>query len=594
MNTLQQICSGTNFYNYQRHLISASAIPLLLAVILTSCSQRLLPYNKEEGKQSGSDHIRVNQIGYYPKATKQAVIVTDEQKANFQVVNQANKVVLSGLLSAPQQWDLSGENVQIADFSTVTKPGTYFLLVEDMGRSHSFEIRKRVLEEAYLGSIKGMYYQRMSTALEEQHAGKWHREMAHPDDRVLYHPSSGKSEGFRVAPKGWYDAGDYNKYVVNGSFPIGQFLLLEEQYPGTVKDNVLNIPESGNGQSDYLDELKYELDWLLSMQDDDGGLFHKLTAKSFEGMVMPKEATSQRYIVGKGTAATLDFAAATAKAYRIYQPTQDDFAQQCLEASKQAYEWAKKNPEVVYRNPEDVVTGEYGDEDFEDEWTWANAELFIATQDKSYLEVIQSDTLDFTFKAGESWTGFMRFLGYFALLENEALLPSDFYQTLKEGILNEANRLVGLSQTLPYFQPVDDFHWGSNSDILNAAMILAQAYRLDQKPQYLQAVQQSVDYIFGTNAVGYSFLTGFGDRTPMFIHHRQSAADDIAEPVPGLLSGGPNSRQQDAKDGTVYPENAPPMKSWVDQGPSYASNEICLNWNAPLTYILGFLEQESK
>ncbi|MEO0338728.1 MAG: glycoside hydrolase family 9 protein [Bacteroidota bacterium] len=570
---------------------------LLVALIvcqLMACSTYQVLPNAVSLSKKISDQIRINQIGYYPKATKQAVVVMDQTGAKFQLIDGGNSIVLEGQLSAPKTWDLSGETVQIADFSNVKKTGTYFLLVENLGRSHSFEIKDQVFQDAYLGSIKGMYYQRMSTPLEEKHAGKWHRAMAHADDQVLYHPSSGKSEGFRVSPKGWYDAGDYNKYVVNGSFPIGQFLLLEEHYPGTVQDNILNIPESGNGQSDYLDELKYELDWLLTMQDDDGGLFHKLTAKRFEGMVMPKAAKSQRYIVGKGTAATLDFAAAMAKAYRVYLPSQADFAQQCLEASKRAYQWAKQNPEVIYRNPEDIVTGEYGDDDFQDEWTWADAELYISTQDQSYLQALQKDTLNFTFKAGESWTGFMRFLGYFALLEHKTLLPSDFYQTLKEGILKEADRLAGLSQTLPYFQPVDDFHWGSNSDILNAAMILAQAYRLDKRPQYLTAVQQSADYIFGTNAVGYSYLTGFGDRTPMFIHHRQSAADGIAEPVPGLLSGGPNSRQQDAKDGTVYPDNAPPMQSWVDQEPSYASNEICLNWNAPLTYILGFLEQESK
>jgi endoglucanase len=80
----------------------------------------------------------------------------------------------------------------------------------------------------------------------------------------------------------------------------------------------------------------------------------------------------------------------------------------------------------------------------------------------------------------------------------------------------------------------------------------------------------------------------------MFIHHRQSAADGIVDPVPGLLSGGPNNDKQDVSVGVVYPENAPPMKSWTDHEDSYASNEICLNWNAPLTYIPGFLEQESK
>jgi len=94
--------------------------------------------------------------------------------------------------------------------------------------------------------------------------------------------------------------------------------------------------------------------------------------------------------------------------------------------------------------------------------------------------------------------------------------------------------------------------------------------------------------------LGFSFVTGFGDMPPMYIHHRQSAADGIVDPVPGLLSGGPNDDKQDVSDGVVYPENFTPMKSWVDHEDSYASNEICLNWNAPLTYILGYLEQESK
>jgi endoglucanase len=88
--------------------------------------------------------------------------------------------------------------------------------------------------------------------------------------------------------------------------------------------------------------------------------------------------------------------------------------------------------------------------------------------------------------------------------------------------------------------------------------------------------------------MGVGYLTGFGDKTPMFIHHRASLADGIDQPVPGLLSGGPNLSQQDSEF-TTYPRYAAPMQSWADQGPSYASNEICLNWNAPLTYVLGWL-----
>lgn len=249
---------------------------------------------------------------------------------------------------------------------------------------------------------------------------------------------------------------------------------------------------------------------------------------------------------------------------------------------------------MAYGNPEDIATGEYGDTNFEDEWFWANAELFISTGNSQYLDDVQGKKLNFRFKIGESWTGFMRFLGMFSLLENKSSVPDGLYRRLQDGILMEADFLIQKAQELAYFQPIDDFQWGSNSDVLNAAMIMAMAYRLEKKEKYLVGVQQAMDYVLGNNALGISFLTGFGDATPMNIHHRQSASDEIKEPVPGLLSGGPNSRLQDVAGGTVYPENVKPMKAWVDQEPSYASNEICLNWNAPLTYVLGFLEQESK
>ena len=549
----------------------------------SSASAELLPVTND---------IRINQIGYYPTAIKRGVVVvSNEQPTDFQVRNAAGEVALSGKLSGPERWELAGETVYVADFSELTAAGNYHLEVPKFGRSYEFRIDPQVLRSAFHGSIKGLYYQRMSMPLEERHAGKWHRVMAHPDDRVAFHPSSGRTEGYLDSPGGWYDAGDYNKYIVNAAFPMGQFLLLEEQYPNSVADNALNIPESGNGTSDYLDELRYELDWMLTMQDTDGGLFHKLTTKNFEGMVMPDAATSPRFVVGKGTTATLDFAAATAQASRVFRSVDAAFADQLLTAAERAYAWAVQHPAVAFKNPSDISTGEYGDDDFTDEWSWAATELWVTTQKPEYRKRMQSIEPDYAFRPGESWTEYMRFLGYFTLLNHADLLPNAERESLRAGIITSADVILAATRSLPYHQPIDDFHWGSNSDVLNAAMILLQAYRLTEQADYLNAARTSVDYIFGTNATGYSYLTGFGARPPMFIHHRQSAADGIADPVPGLLSGGPNSRRQDAKNGTVYPPDAAPMQSWVDQEPSYASNEICLNWNAPLTYVLGVLEQ---
>ncbi|MGB5667435.1 MAG: glycoside hydrolase family 9 protein [Maribacter sp.] len=563
---------------------------LILLISLSSCTTTILTPPTEY-----SDQIRINQIGYYPIAVKKAVIVNATENDKFQVIDQKNmEVVLTGNLSDTLNWELAGEKVRIADFSELQDEGNYYILIAGLGYSFPFEIRKNVLHDVLIGSVKGLYYQRMGTPLLEKHAGKWHRAMAHPDDSVLFHPSSGRNQGFLNSPGGWYDAGDYNKYVVNGSFPLGQLFLLEEQYPNSFDDKELNIPESGNGKSDYLDELKYEMDWLLTMQDDDGGMFHKLSTNNFEGMVMPIKATSQRYIIGKGTAASLDFAACAAQASRIFKTIDPDYANKCLLAAKKAYAWALLNPAVEFVNPEDISTGQYGDKNFDDEWFWANAELFVSTNETAYLDHLNWDAFSFELKPGDGWTKFMRFLGMITLLENHEAIPLELYEQLKKGMLHLADSLVEKAKNLDYFQPVDDFQWGSNSDVLNAAVIMAQAYRIEPKIKYLNGVQQAMDYILGNNAVGYSFVTGFGDKSPMFIHHRQSAADGIKEPVPGLLSGGPNSRLQDVVGGTVYPENPSPMQSWVDQEPSYASNEICLNWNAPLTYVLGFLEKESK
>ena len=264
---------------------------IVIIVSMIACKKEMPP--SFEGVSS--DAIRLNQIGYYPNSIKKAVVVDSTVRSEFKIVNKMTmETVFSGTLSETIPWELAGEKVKIADFSKVTQEGEYLIYIAGVGYSYPFEIKNNVLREVFVASIKAMYYQRASMPLEEQYAGKWHRPMGHSDDSVRYHPSSGKKEGFRISPKGWYDAGDYNKYVVNGSFPLGQFYLLQEHYGNIIKDNQLNIPESGNGISDYLDELKYEMDWLLTMQDDDGGLFHKLTTKNFEGMVMPHEATAQR------------------------------------------------------------------------------------------------------------------------------------------------------------------------------------------------------------------------------------------------------------------------------------------------------------
>jgi endoglucanase len=269
--------------------------------------------------------IKLNQIGYYPDDSKIAIIPGNPSGA-FQVVDvNTDDIVFEGDLSTPMNWQFSGEYVAKADFSGLTESGRYRVVHEEAGQSYDFEIRDQIFRELLKASIKAYYFNRASTALKEEYAGMWARPMGHPDDVVYIHASAAtvdRPEGTVISsPKGWYDAGDYNKYAVNSGISTYTLLAAYEHFPETYQQLMLNIPETGNGIPDLLDEIRWNLDWLLTIQDpNDGGVYHKLTSLNFSGVVMPHEDDAERYAVMKSTAGTLNFAAVMAVAFRVYEP----------------------------------------------------------------------------------------------------------------------------------------------------------------------------------------------------------------------------------------------------------------------------------
>ena len=558
---------------------------LLLAILIFSC-------NSEKSKTTLSEAIRINQIGFYPNSIKQFVLVETVGDV-FEVIDEKNEVVYSGELNDNGIWEASGERVLLGDFSEFKNEGKYTIIVDGKLRSYPFEIKKGVYKEALNAGIKSYYFQRASMPIEEEFGGVYKRASGHPDDNCAFHPSSGHSEGSLNSPGGWYDAGDYGKYIVNAALSTGQMLQLVEQYPTIVSDGALNIPESGNGVSDLMDELKYELDWILTMQDTDGGVFHKLTAKSFSDFIMPEDYDLERMIIGKGTAATLDFAAVLAQASRLYHSTDSIWADKALKASEKAWNWAIKNNNVAYaKNPEDVFTGAYDDSEFSDDFYWAAAELFITTRNKNYLNYLNENEQPYIHELTNSWKYFIRNNAFHSLLENKDVLDTQFVTALNIGQIKLADQILKQIANNPYNIGLERFEWGSNSDILNQAMILCNTHRLTGDEKYLNGAEQITDYIFGKNATGYSFLTGFGSKRVLFPHHRPSGADGIDAPVPGFIAGGPNKDRQDAGDVNYTSEL--PAKSYMDVEASFASNEVCINWNAPAVYVLGYLEQARK
>jgi endoglucanase len=542
---------------------------------------------------AGSAEIKVNAVGFLPQSHKLAVIPQALGANRFEVVDADGKVVLDGALGAASRWAPSGETVRVADFSALTQAGAYRVRVGSQ-LSDPFTVAQdgyRALGDA---ALKAFYFNRSAIDLTPQFAGAWARPAGHPDDKVLVHASAAskaRPQGTVIAsPKGWYDAGDYNKYVVNSGISTYTLLAALEHFPDYFKRDI-GIPESGNGVPDILDEALWNLDWLLTMQDPaDGGVYHKLTNLRFDGMVMPHAAsTTPRYVVAKSTAAALDFAATMATASRVLAPYDAKWpglSQRMLAAAQAAWRWAEAHPDVVFKNPKDVVTGEYGDAQLADEFAWAAAELFIATGQNNYAQAFMRRDAALSTPGWDNVAA----LGWMSLAHHRGRLKPGIDRALIERRIDVLASQLAKHADGGYRVPLasKDIVWGSNAVILNQGMMLLQAYRINGTPAYLQAAQSSLDYVLGRNATGYTFVTGFGARPVMHPHHRPSMADGVAAPVPGWLAGGPNPGQQDAKDCPPYPSKLPAL-SYLDHACSYAANEVAINWNAPLVYVTAAL-----
>ena len=559
--------------------------------------------------------IRVNQVGYGVNDTKTAAIEESGWAKQYTLTDsKSGKRVWKGKAVRTSESPWSKKKRAIIDFSSVTKPGVYTLTAGK--ENQQVVIAEHPLGALSIASIKAFYLQRSGEAIDAQYAAKYARPMGHPDDKVMVHPSAATASrpaGTIIKSNGgWYDAGDYNKYIVNSAYSIGIMLDAYEMNPAYYDNLKVNIPESQNATADLLDELAVNMRWMLTMQDPgDGGVYHKLTTPNFEGFIKPTECKQQRYVITKSTAATLDFAATMAKAYRTYSklPEYKAWAEGALQQAKRAYEWAEKNPRVLYRQEvmnkdydPDVQTGTYGDSNVSDERLWAKVELFLATQDVSYVMDLQEAIQEVHF-SNPSWgnvTGLAFFSVASMLQQMEgAGLPGidEVKRYITEQITATADQYMGTLPTSCFDAPCGNsprnFGWGCNGEqVCGKGIILLHAYELTKEKKYLEGARKVADYLLGRNATGYCFVTGFGTFSPKHPHHRLSESDGIEDPLPGFLVGGPNPGQQDKAEVGTYPSNQPD-ESYFDTMQSYASNEIAINWNATLVGFIGWLDRLS-
>ena len=523
----------------------------------------------------------INQIGYRVGDTKEFTLA--DGNGEVEIVDASGATVLKVTPSAASNWEPSGQNVQLVDISDLNVPGTYSIKVGGQELRKDLKIAPNTYEDVTKASLKWYYYQRASMALEESYAGQWKRAAGHTNASVQLHSSTGES-GSINSTKGWYDAGDYGRYIVNSGITTYTLLSLYEHFPEYFKTLKWNIPADGT-LPDLLAEIKYNLDWMLTMQASDGGVYHKLTSLGFPGDVMPADDIDPIYVIGKGSAATFDFAAVMAVAARVYQPFDATYASKCLEAAKKAYAWGAQNPNKSYSNPNGVQTGEYGDRWLGDEKEFASTELFVSTGDASYKPNNASGNIP-------SWADVGGLATYG--MATHATELGNLAQAAKDSLLKVADNFVNRAQTgFGVVMAKNDFVWGSNAVAGNQGVWLLHAYYLTGEAKYYQAAVKVLDYLLGKNPLDMSFLTGFGTKSAKKPHHRPSTSDKVTAPVPGMIVGGPQPGGEDIGSESWECKDYRtgfPATSYVDNNCSYASNEVAINWNAPFAYLAGAIE----
>ncbi len=582
--------------------------------------------------------IITNQIGYFPDRAKKATLLTDAEDAvAFDLLDEEGNVVYSGT-SVPFGYDAeSGDNVHILDFTDYTTEGVYTLRAGEEA-SRTFDIG---IVDDYSGltydALNYFYQARSGIAIEEQYISSGNtaelaRGAGHAPDLGEIYQTWGytASSGTQDVSGGWYDAGDHGKYVVNGGISLW---LMQNEYErallkGTAdgyQDGTMMIPENNNGYPDLLDEARYEMEWMLKMIVQDGDckdmVYHKVHDIKWTPLgLSPENDTQQRIIMPPTTAATLNVAACAAQSYRLWKDIDAEFAEECLTAAKNTYAAAKLHPEM-YAPLTDTIDGggPYGDNVVTDEFYWAACELYIATGDSTYYTDMQESSWAFDipvdmnggeasgFTGSFDW-GHTSALGSMTLVLYPDAISEEENAALKANLLETADAYVDIVNAqgygLPYKGTMEEgdtysrYTWASNSFVVDNAIVLAYAYDMSANAAYLDSAVSAMDYILGRNPMDLSYVTGYGEHSSQYPHHRWWAKQlnpEFPKAPCGVLVGGPNCGLEDdvVKREDWVAGEVPPQKVYLDDIEAYSVNECTINWNTPLAWMVSYLCEQN-
>jgi len=577
----------------------------------------------KEVEAEAPPNVLVNQVGYFPGLPKIATFKTSSQTPQaWRLVNAAGRTVAEGQTTPHGHDKPAGHAVHTIDFSSARAAGDGYVLTVGSDKSHPFNIGPRVLGNMWKDALAYFYHNRSGIEIKLPYAGekRWTRPAGHlSDEAVPCAPHANCDYELDVAG-GWYDAGDHGKYIVNGGVSVWTLLNLWERSQHISKtnrrfaDGSLNIPEKSNGVPDLLDEVRWNLAFMLKMQVPDGNelagmAHHKVHDREWTALgLAPHEDPMPRFLQPVSTAATLNLAAVAAQGARIFKPYDPTFAAECLAAAETAYQAALAHPDL-FAPPGTTGGGPYDDTHVDDEFYWAASELFITTGKDVYRNAIESSPFYLVVpkrlgNAAESglpspltWQS-TEALGTISLATVPSKLKRPEATRARQAVAAAADLYLQLIDERGYRVPIsygstNKAPWGSNSFIMNNLLTLAMAYDFTQQRRYLDGVVTGFGYILGRNAMDQSYVSGYGDRPLRNPHHRFWAAqvsDKYPEAPPGAVSGGPNSGLEDPYVQAAGLSGCAAETCFIDHIEAWAVNEITINWNAPFAAVTAFLD----
>lgn len=533
--------------------------------------------------------ITVDQFGYRPDAVKTAVLrdpqlgldasLSYTPGTSIQVVDSASgTVVFTGTATAFNGGAVdaaSGDKIWWFDFSSVTDPGRYYILdSQNSIKSFSFSIAADIYNDVLKHAMRMFFYQRVGFAKEATYAGAaWADGASHlgtgQDSQARSFFAKSDAGTARDLRGGWYDAGDYNKYTPWTSNYVEAMLLAFLDRPAAFTDDY-NIPESGNGVPDIIDEAKWGMDHLLRMQNADGSV---LSVVGLAGKSPPSSTTAASYY---GPANALS-GWASAKAFALGAQVflrlgKKPYADSLIAAALKAWNWSEAHPDSLFHNNNATYNSSglaAGDQEDETDYSrleyraLAGMYLYEYTGDSKYLKVFEdnyesfplfmwSATMD-QYRHGQH----LMYLHYLKANYGNATIKSDIQSVLIQAF-NKTSNFAGKYASDGYRSYIKDYNWGSNkykSDYgLTFGLWAEQNLEPAKSATYGKVAEDYLHYIHGTNPLDMVYLTNMNaygaSRSLTSIYHTwftdgsakwDAVGKSTYGPAPGYLAGGANS-----------------------------------------------------